>query len=93
MHTLGRDKKEVILATKITNLLSSSLEKVSNTTAILCNEIEYDSSKTRGMPVFYLYCETGTPIDRIMYSWLSRYKKNVFIECQTLKEKLEKECA
>jgi hypothetical protein len=92
VHNLSREKKEVLLSTKIVNLLSSSLEKVSNTTAILCNESEYDTGKTRGMSTFYLYCKTGTPIDRIMYNWLSRYKKNVFIECQDLKYKLEQEC-
>ena len=93
VHTLSKESKEMILSKKITNLLLSSLDKVSNTTAILCNESEYDTSKTRGMSTFYLYCKTGTAIDRIMYLWLSRYKKNIFIECQDLKEKLEQECA
>ena len=93
VHTLSKESKEILLSNKITNLLLSSLDKVSNTTAILCNEAEYDTSKTRGMSTFYLYCKTGTPIDRIMYLWLSRYKKNVFIECKDLKEKLEQECA
>jgi len=93
VHTLPKEKKEMLLSKKITNLLLSSLAKVSNTTAILCNEAEYDSSKTRGMSTFYLYCNPATSIDRIMYLWLSRYKKNIFIECQSLKAKLEKECA
>ena len=92
VHKLSREKKEAILSIKITNLLTSSLNKVSNTTAILCNETKYDSSKTRGMKTYYLYCKTGTPLDRVMYLWLSRYKKNVFIECQALKGKLENEC-
>lgn len=92
VHELSREKKETILSSKITNLLTSSLSKVSNTTAILCNDTKYDSSKTRGMKIYYLYCKTGTALDRVMYLWLSRYKKNIFIECQALKEKLEQEC-
>ena len=93
LQRLSREKKEAILSKKIADLLLSSLDKVSNTTAILCNNPEYDTTKISGMSTFYLYCKTGTPVDRIMHIWLSRYKKNIFIECQDLKEKLEKDCA
>jgi len=48
-----------------------------------------EDTKTSDMSVFYLYCNSGKPIDRIMTTWLSRYKKNIFIECLTLQRQLQ----
>jgi len=83
--------KKLLLAKTITNLMFSSAKKISNTTNLLCKQD--DSDKTNGMVIFYLYCSSGHPIDIILYSWLSEYKNNIFLECQDLKEKLEEECA
>ena len=83
--------KKMLLSQNMVDLLSTSAEKISHTTNLLCRQ---DSSeKTNGMLTFYLYCESGHPIDSILYSWLSEFKNNIFLECQSLKEKLEKECA
>lgn len=85
---LNIDVKERILAENVADLLSTSLKKVSNTTYILSKQ---RNDKTKNMPIFYLYCNSGTPIDRLMSVWFSRYKKNknVFIECNDLKSFLE----
>lgn len=87
VQTLNIDTKEKLLAENIAHLLTSSLKKVSNTTHILATQ--RDSSKTANMPIFYLYCNSGKPIDKIMSIWLSRSRKNVFIECHDLTEYLE----
>jgi len=90
IHTLSTETKRRLLAENINNMLMSSPKKVSNTTDILVKQ--FDSSKTSNMPIFYLYCKSGKSIDRVMSNYLSRNRKNIFIECQKLKEKLEEEC-
>lgn len=87
IQSLNTNIKEKLLAENITSLLSSSLKKVSNTTHILATKL--DSSKTANMPIFYLYCNSGKPIDLIMSTWLSRNRRNVFIECSDLKSYLQ----
>ena len=82
--------KRRILSDTIVNLISTSAKKASNTTDIL-NKESY-SLRTSNMSVFYLYCNSGTPIDMIIHTLLSKYKKTIFIECLKLKEKLEQEC-
>lgn len=86
IQSLNVNVKERILAENISNLLSTSLKKVSNTTNILATQ--YNSSKTANMPIFYLYCNSGKPIDLLMSTWLSRDRKNIFIECNDLKNYL-----
>jgi len=90
IQSMDISEKKLILSTVITNLLFSSPKKISNTTNLLCKQDETD--KTDGIQTFYLYCASGHPIDTILYSWLSAYKNNIFLECQDLKVKLEKEC-
>ena len=86
IQSLDKNVKERILAENITHLLTSSLKKVSNTTHILAMKL--DNTKTANMPIFYLYCNSGKPIDGIMSTWLSRNRKSVFIECADLKKYL-----
>lgn len=87
IQSLSRDVKERILAENIASLLSTSLKKVSNTTHLLATQ--HDSAKTANMQIFYLYCNSGKPIDMIISTWLSRDRKNVFIECNDLKNYLQ----
>lgn len=86
IQTLDMNVKERILAENIAHLLSSSLSKVSNSTHILATR--FDNTKTANMKIFYLYCNSGKSIDRIMSTWLSRDRKSVFIECADLKKYL-----
>ena len=60
---------------------------INNMTHILATQ--RDSNKTHNMQIFYLYCKSGKPIDRIMSTYLSRYRKNIFIECNDLKSYLQ----
>ena len=80
----------MLLSDNIVNLVGLSAKKLSNTTDILNKQ--FDNTKTNDMQVFYLYCNSGKPIDRIMNNWLTRYKKNIFIECNVLQKKLQREC-
>ena len=86
INTLNINVKERILAENIQALMNSSLSKVSHTTHILATR--FDNNKTANMPIFYLYCNSGKPIDMIMSTWLSRDRKSVFIECADLKNYL-----
>jgi len=90
IQSIDISEKKLILSEIITSLLFSSAKKISNTTTLLCKQDETD--KTNGILTFYLYCSSGHPIDTILYSWLSGYKNNIFLECQDLKVKLEEEC-
>jgi len=90
IHTLHSETKKRLLAENINNMLMTSPKKVSNTTDILVKQ--FDSTKTSNMPIFYLYCKSGKSIDRVMSNYLSRNRKNIFIDCTRLKEKLEQEC-
>ena len=87
IQSLNTDVKKRILAENIADLLSTSSKKVSNTTHILATQ--KNSNKTHDMTIFYLYCSSGKPIDRIMSTYLSRYRKNIFIECNDLKSYLQ----
>lgn len=89
IHTLSEDVKKRILAENLATLLMTSAKKASNTTQILCTNPDFNSEKTKNMPIFYLYCKSKKPIDRIMSNWLSRDRKNIFIECSALRSKLE----
>jgi len=86
VQPMNIDKKSRILSDTVVNMLCNSAKKVSNTTDILNKQ--FDNTKTSNMQIFYLYCNSGKPIDRIMSTWLSRYKKNIFIECNALKNYL-----
>ena len=91
IQSLNINVKEKILAENIAHLMATSLKKVSNTTHILATQ--FDSSKTGNMPIFYLYCNSGKPIDAIMSTWLSRDRKSVFIECKDFKKYLlQRQC-
>jgi len=78
--------KKRILSDTIVDMISSSAKKASNTTDLLNKR--FDATKTADMTIFYLYCNSGKPIDRIMSNWLSRYKTEIFIECNALKNYL-----
>lgn len=87
VNSLNTEVKKRLLSENISNLIASSAKKASNTTHILATM--FDSSKTNDMPIFYLYCNSGKPIDMIMSRWLSRNRKNIFIECNDLKNYLQ----
>ncbi|MEA2018240.1 MAG: hypothetical protein U9N59_07315 [Campylobacterota bacterium] len=87
INTLNIEVKKRLLAENINDLLFSSLKKVSNTTHIL--DTKFNSAKADKMQTFYLYCNSGKPIDLIMSTWLSRNRKNIFIECNDLKAYLQ----
>ena len=82
--------KRRILSDTIVNMINTSAKKASNTTDILNKQ--FDGSKTSNMSAFYLYCNSGHPIDDVINRLLSLYKKTIFIECLKLKDKLEQEC-
>ena len=90
IHSLHFETKRRLLAENINSMLMTSLKKVSNITDILVKQ--FDANKTANMPIFYLYCKSGKSIDRVMSNYLSRHRKNIFIDCDKLKEKLEQEC-
>ncbi len=91
IHPMNIEIKKRILSDTIVNLIHDSAKKASNTTDVLNKQ--FDSTKTNNMPIFYLYCNSGTPIDMIINRILEKYKRTFFIECLKLQEKLNKECA
>ncbi|MEA1954046.1 MAG: hypothetical protein U9O24_06605 [Campylobacterota bacterium] len=91
IQPINIDVKKRILSDSIVSLIHDSAKKSSNTTDILNKQFNHE--KTRDMPIFYLYCNSGTAIDMIIHRLLTKYKRTFFIECLKLKEKLEQECA
>jgi len=91
LQPIDIEVKKRILSDTIVNLIHDSAKKASNTTDILNKQ--FDNNKTNNMPIFYLYCNSGTPIDMIINRLLAKYKRTFFIECLKLQEKLEQECA
>lgn len=87
-HALSSEVKMRLLEQTRADLSITSARKASNTTHLLS-----DKSKIANMDIFYLYCNSGKPIDGVIYAWLSRNRKNIFIECQDLKEHLDVICA
>jgi hypothetical protein len=90
IQPIHNETKRRILSDTIVNMINTSAKKASNTTDILNKR--FNSQKTANMPTFYLYCNSGKPIDMIIHRLLQNYKKTTFIECLKLKEKLEEEC-
>jgi len=90
VQAINIEVKRRILSDTIVNMTNTSAKKASNTTDILNKQ--FDSSKTANMSAFYLYCNSGHPIDDLINRLLLLYKKTIFIECLKLKEKLEQEC-
>ena len=90
IQSLHVEVKRRVLSDTIVNMTNTSAKKASNTTDILNKQ--FDNQKTSNMPTFYLYCNSGKPIDMIIHRLLQNYKKTTFIECLKLKEKLEQEC-
>jgi hypothetical protein len=84
---MNENVKKRILSDTVVDMISTSAKKASNTTDILNKQ--FNNAKTSDMQMFYLYCNSGKPIDRIMSIWLSRYKKNIFIECNAFKNYLQ----
>ncbi|RUM70955.1 MAG: hypothetical protein DSZ07_01515 [Sulfurovum sp.] len=90
IQPLHVEVKKRILSDTIVNMINTSAKKASNTTDILNKQ--FNNQKTSNMPIFYLYCNSRTPIDAMINRLLGFYKKTIFIECRKLKEKLEEEC-
>jgi hypothetical protein len=90
IQPLHVEVKRRVLSDTIVNMTNTSAKKASNTTDILNKQ--FNNQKTSNMPTFYLYCNSGKPIDMIIHRLLRKYKKTTFIECLKLKEKLEQEC-
>jgi len=84
---MNEDVKKRILSDTVVDMISTSAKKASNTTDILNKQ--FNNAKTSDMQIFYLYCNSGKPIDRIMSIWLSRYKTDIFIECNAFKNFLQ----
>jgi len=90
------EEKKRIFAESVTLLFMSSLDKVSNTTHILATS--YDNTKSKNMPIIYLYCKSGkSKVDKLASLSLSKYKnekKQVMVECDKLEKFLkQKGCA
>ena len=90
IQPINVEVKRRILSDTIVNMTNTSAKKASNTTDILNKQ--FDSQKTSNMSTFYLYCNSGTPIDMVIHTLLTKYKNTTFLECLKLKEKLEQEC-
>jgi len=90
IRPMNIEVKRRILSDTIVNLTNTSAKKASNTTDILNKQ--FNNQKTSNMPMFYLYCNSGKPIDMIINRLLAKYKRTTFIECLKLKEKLEEGC-
>ena len=86
IQSMNIDVKKRIFSETVSTLLSSSLSKVSNTTHILATN--HNNTKTANMPVFYMYCNSGTAVDSIMHIFVSQIKRTPFIECSILKNRL-----
>lgn len=95
IDTIGADAKRRLFAESITALFMSSLAKASNTTHILATR--HNSNKTSDMPIIFLYCKSGKPIDKLaslVLSKLKNEKKQVMVECKQLEKFLQKKgCA
>lgn len=92
IQPMDENIKKRILAEMTSSMLATSLNKVSNTTHILSTDCKFDKNKAKNMKTLYLYCKSGKPIDIIMATWLSRNQKTPFIECATLKMRLQANC-
>ena len=92
IQLMNEDIKKRILSEMISSMLSTSMNKVSNTTHILSTDPRFIPGKAKGMKPLYLYCKSGKPIDMVMAMWLSRDRKTPFIECMALKNRLTTEC-
>jgi hypothetical protein len=90
IQPMNIEVKRRILSDTIVNMTNTSAKKASNTTDILNKR--FNNTKTSNMSIFYLYCNSGKPIDMIIHRLLAKYKKTTFIECLKLKEKLQEEC-
>ena len=95
IDALEDEVKKRLFAESVTRLIMSLGSKASNTTHILATQ--YDSAKTGNMPIIYLYCKSGKPIDKLASLSLAKYKnekKQVIVECSKLEKFLElKGCA
>ena len=89
IETMSKDSVKLVLQDSIIDMIGSSGKKASNTTNILNKK--FDSTKTSNMPMIYLYCKSGKPIDKILERVLQKRKIN-FIECNSLKKRLEEQC-
>ena len=91
-NNFSLEEKKRIFAESVTTLFMSSLDKVSNTTHILATN--YNNSKSKNMPIIYLYCKSGkSKIDKLVSLSLAKYKnekKQVMVECDKLEKFLEK---
>ena len=75
----------------------SSVDKVKDTTLILCGDDNFCNEKVKKSITIYLYCNSSTPADRILMQVFNLKKnkdKEKFVECDDLMNTLEeKGCA
>jgi len=91
VSTLDIEIKKQLFYKAVAEKSLSSNEKTRDTTFILCNDDKFCNEKIRKSKIIYLYCKTGTPVDKIAnIIFNSASKKDKSIECSKLEKYLEK---
>lgn len=98
LETIDKETKKRLMYQALYDKSLDSVDKVKDTTLILCEDDDFCTQKVEKAIILYLYCNSDSPIDIILTSVfnLRRRGKNKmkFVECQELLTILEKKgCA
>lgn len=89
---LDKEVKKRLMYQSLYEKTISSVDKVKDTTFILCTDDDFCNQKVKNALTFYLYCESGTPIDRLLIRVFNLKKaksKDKFVACKNLIKRLE----
>lgn len=91
--TLEKETKKRLMYQALYDKSLDSVDKVKDTTMIMCEDEDFCTQKVKQAVTFYLYCKSNSPIDTILKSIFNirqRGKNTMkYIECQELTQILE----
>ncbi len=89
---LDKEVKKRLMYQSLYEKTVSSVDKVKDTTFILCGDDAFCNKKVKNAITIYLYCQSGEPIDKLLTKVfdLKRAKsKDKFVACKNLIKILE----
>ncbi|CAA6819644.1 MAG: Unknown protein [uncultured Sulfurovum sp.] len=90
---LDKEVKKKLMYQSLYEKTISSVDKVKDTTFILCGDDDFCNKKVKNAITIYLYCQSGEPIDNLLTKVFDLKKaksKDKFVACKDLIKILEK---
>lgn len=94
ISNLDKEVKKRLMYQALYEKTVSSVDKIKDTTFMLCGDDAFCNEKIKNAITIYLYCLSGNPADRLLTKAFNLKKikaKNKFVACENLAKRLQQE--